>query len=100
VTELAVICWNTIYTQAAVEHVTSGGAQVRDEHPRSALMSDHDHINFGGRYNSPTAPDPSAANYDPSAPSETVAFRRFDAETPTRRLPARRRPRGAQLLQR
>lgn len=31
-TELAVICWNTIHTQAAVEHVTSGGAQVREEH--------------------------------------------------------------------
>ena len=99
-TELAVICWNTIYTQAAVEHVTSGGAQVRDEHPRSALMSDHDHINFGGRYNSPTAPDPHAANYDPSAPSETGAFRPFDTETSTRRLLARRRPLGVQPPQR
>ena len=46
----AVVCWNTIYTQAAVEHLASGGAHVRDEHLARLSPAGHDHINLYGRY--------------------------------------------------
>ncbi|MDH3730768.1 MAG: Tn3 family transposase [Acidimicrobiia bacterium] len=54
----AVICWNTIYTQAAIAHLASGGAHVRDEHLARLSPAGHDHINFYGRYDftNPTRP--------------------------------------------
>lgn len=54
----AVICWNTVYTAAAIEHLRSRG-QITDEHHIAHLSpANHEHINFHGRYDfsNPTAP--------------------------------------------
>jgi TnpA family transposase len=45
----AIICWNTIYTQAAIEHLTAT-SPVPDDIITRLSPASHDHINFHGRY--------------------------------------------------
>jgi len=54
----AVICWNTIYTQAAIDHLTGQGQRIHDERLARLSPAGHEHINFYGRYDfiHPTQP--------------------------------------------
>ncbi len=55
----AVICWNTVYTQAALAHVRSANDQPDGEDLVARLSpTGHRHVNFLGRYefSTPTAP--------------------------------------------
>ena len=46
----AVIVWNTIYMNAAVEQLRSGGYSVTDEDIRHLSPARHEHVNPYGRF--------------------------------------------------
>ena len=46
----AIVCWNTVYTAAAIDHLTATGHQISDEHRRRLSPAGHEHVNFYGRY--------------------------------------------------
>ncbi len=46
----AVVLWNTIYTQAALDHIRAEGVQVRSEDVARLSPLQHKHINVLGRY--------------------------------------------------
>jgi hypothetical protein len=53
----AVVCWNTVYLEAALTHLTEIGDPIPDDVARHIAPNGHEHINFLGRYefNVPTA---------------------------------------------
>jgi TnpA family transposase len=45
-----IVLWNTLYMEAAVNHLRAGGAVISSEDPARLSPLGHDHINFLGRY--------------------------------------------------
>ncbi len=45
-----VVLWNTMYMQAAIEHLTATGMKVSDEDIARLSPLQHEHINFLGHY--------------------------------------------------
>ena len=54
----AIITWNTIYTAAAVQHLTETGTDIADHQLAHLSPAIHEHINFYGKYDftNPTPP--------------------------------------------
>ncbi|MGF1599603.1 MAG: Tn3 family transposase [Acidimicrobiales bacterium] len=46
----AIVCWNTVYMQAALEHLTATDHGLVDDDQRRLSPVGHEHINFYGRY--------------------------------------------------
>jgi len=46
----AIVLWNTLYMEAALQHLRAEGAEVRDEDVARLSPLVHRHINFQGRY--------------------------------------------------
>jgi TnpA family transposase len=46
----AIVLWNTLYMEAALQHLRAEGAEVRDEDVARLSPLVHHHINFQGRY--------------------------------------------------
>jgi TnpA family transposase len=46
----AIVLWNTLYLEAALQHLRAEGAEVRDEDVARLSPLVHHHINFQGRY--------------------------------------------------
>ena len=55
----AIVCWNTVYTQAAIEQLQES-APIADDIVAQLSPNSHEHINFHGRYSfhNLTAPAP------------------------------------------
>ncbi len=56
----AIITWNTVYTEAAIQYLTQTGTEIPDQHLAHLSPAIHKHINFYGRYDftNPTPPPP------------------------------------------
>lgn len=56
----AIVCWNTVYISAALDHLRDNGHPITDEQIRHLSPTIHDHVNVFGRYHfhAPTAPAP------------------------------------------
>lgn len=56
----AIVCWNTVYLEAAIDHLRSNGNHLDDDTTRRLSPTTHEHINVYGRYDftGPTAPTP------------------------------------------
>ncbi len=54
----AIVCWNTVYIDAALSHLAEIGGPIPDDIARRMAPNSHKHINFLGRYefNPPSAP--------------------------------------------
>ena len=54
----AIVCWNTVYISAAIDHLRDTGHQITEEQIRHLSPTTHDHVNrFGGYdFRTPTAP--------------------------------------------
>lgn len=46
----AIICWNTVYTDAAVAHLRREGHDIDDHLVARLSPAGHEHVNFHGRY--------------------------------------------------
>lgn len=55
----AIVCWNTVYIDAAVEYLRDTGRQITDDQIRRLSPAGHEDINRYGRYNfhTPNPPD-------------------------------------------
>jgi len=56
----AVVCWNTVYMDAAIDHLRAGGREITGEQIRRLSPAGHEHINRYGRYDfhTPNPPRP------------------------------------------
>jgi TnpA family transposase len=56
----AIVCWNTVYINAALDHLRDNGHGVTEDQIRHLSPTTHDHVNRFGRYDfhTPTAPTP------------------------------------------
>ena len=56
----AIVCWNTVYLEAAIDHLRSNGSNLDDDTTRRLSPTTHEHIDVYGRYDftTPTAPPP------------------------------------------
>ena len=56
----AIITWNTIYTEAAIQHLTETGTKIARHHLAHLSPAIHEHINLYGKYDftNPTPPPP------------------------------------------
>jgi TnpA family transposase len=46
----AIVCWNTVYTSAAIDHLAANGHTITDQQRRRLSPAVRDHINPYGRY--------------------------------------------------
>ncbi|MGH1491745.1 MAG: Tn3 family transposase [Acidimicrobiales bacterium] len=61
----AIVCWNTVYVDAALAHLANNGDPIADEVVRRIASNRHEHINFLGRQDLNPSTSPAAGELRP-----------------------------------